>query len=299
VTAPAEPVARGIIARGAVARILPRSAVDGPGNRAVVFMQGCDFDCCYCHNPETRARCVHCGECVPACPAGALSSRPAAGPDRPFGITVAWDAARCVDCGACVAACRRDSSPKAVTMSAAEVLASLGRQRAFLSGLTVSGGECALQPAFLESLLVASRAAGLPGLVDTNGSTDYRELPGVVEAAEGFMLDVKAWDEAEHRALTGASNRAVITNLRFLAAAGKLYELRTVVVPGRFDAERTVREVSRILVTLGSAARYKLIRFRPQGVRARWRDLPLPDDGMMEALAGLARAEGVREVVVV
>ncbi|HOZ73458.1 MAG TPA: YjjW family glycine radical enzyme activase, partial [Spirochaetales bacterium] len=280
-------------------RILPRSAVDGPGNRAVVFMQGCDFDCCYCHNPETRARCVHCGECVPACPAGALSSRPAAGPDRPFGITVAWDAARCVDCGACVAACRRDSSPKAVTMSAAEVLASLGRQRAFLSGLTVSGGECALQPAFLESLLVASRAAGLPGLVDTNGSTDYRELPGVVEAAEGFMLDVKAWDEAEHRALTGASNRAVITNLRFLAAAGKLYELRTVVVPGRFDAERTVREVSRILVTLGSAARYKLIRFRPQGVRARWRDLPLPDDGMMEALAGLARAEGVREVVVV
>jgi len=34
-------------------------------------------------------------------------------------------------------------------------------------------------------------------------------------------------------------------------------------------------------------------------VRARWRDLPLPDDGMMEALAGLARAEGVREVVVV
>ena len=291
--------AGGVVARGVVARILPRSAVDGPGNRAVVFLQGCDFDCLYCHNPETRALCVHCGECVPACPSGALTTRPAAGPKRPFGLEVRWDATRCVDCGACVAACRRDSSPKAVTMSAAEVLASLGRQRAFLSGLTVSGGECALQPAFLESLLVASRAAGLPGLVDTNGSTDYRELPGVVEAAEGFMLDVKAWDEAEHRALTGASNRAVITNLRFLAAAGKLYELRTVVVPGRFDAERTVREVSRILVTLGSAARYKLIRFRPQGVRARWRDLPLPDDGMMEALAGLARAEGVREVVVV
>lgn len=291
--------AGGVVARGVVARILPRSAVDGPGNRAVVFLQGCDFDCLYCHNPETRALCVHCGECVPACPSGALTARPAAGPKRPFGLEVRWDATRCVDCGACVAACRRDSSPKAVTMSAAEVLASLGRQRAFLSGITVSGGECGLQPAFLESLLVASRAAGLPGLVDTNGSTDYAALPALVEAAEGFMLDVKAWDEDEHRALTGASNRAAIANLRFLAAAGKLYEVRTVVVPGSFDAELTVREVSRALVDSGSAARYKLIRFRPQGVRARWRGLPVPDDDTMAALAALARAEGVREVVVV
>ena len=91
----------------------------------------------------------------------------------------------------------------------------------------------------------------------------------------------------------------VIANLRFLAAAGKLYEVRTVVVPGSFDAERTVREVSRALVDSGSAARYKLIRFRPQGVRARWRGLPVPDDDTMAALAALARAEGVREVVVV
>lgn len=39
--------------RGAVAQIINFSAVDGPGNRLAVFLQGCYFNCWYCHNPET------------------------------------------------------------------------------------------------------------------------------------------------------------------------------------------------------------------------------------------------------
>jgi len=39
--------------RGLVADTIPFSSVDGPGNRFVVFLQGCNFDCLACHNPQT------------------------------------------------------------------------------------------------------------------------------------------------------------------------------------------------------------------------------------------------------
>lgn len=36
-----------------VADVVDASCVDGPGNRYVVFLQGCTFNCVACHNPHT------------------------------------------------------------------------------------------------------------------------------------------------------------------------------------------------------------------------------------------------------
>ncbi len=45
--------------KGYINNIIKSSIVDGPGNRIAIFMQGCNFNCWYCHNPETIKKSEH------------------------------------------------------------------------------------------------------------------------------------------------------------------------------------------------------------------------------------------------
>lgn len=47
------PEAEGRLVTGRVHSIQSLGAVDGPGLRSVVFLQGCPLRCAYCHNPDT------------------------------------------------------------------------------------------------------------------------------------------------------------------------------------------------------------------------------------------------------
>ena len=153
-----------------VNKIIPFSSVDGPGNRTAIFLQGCNINCMYCHNPETRDK---------------------------YG------------------------DPKITTvteMSADEVLEQVKKQIPFVRGITVSGGECMLQPDFLTELFTKIKVLGLSTMIDTNGTIDFADKQDLLAVTDGVLLDIKAFDSDTHRKITGAGNETVIANARFLAS---------------------------------------------------------------------------------
>lgn len=277
--------------RAPVNRIVPFSSVDGPGNRTAVFLQGCNFNCRYCHNPETIRVCTHCGACVSVCPVGAL---------RIEDGEVRYDWAKCKMCDACIHICPHSSCPRIRNLSDEECMHEIEKQIPFIRGVTVSGGECTLHRDFLVALSRRVRAHGLGFLLDSNGNYDFSADGELLNAVDGVMLDVKAWEAENHLRLTGADNDLVRRNLDFLATAGKLEEVRTVVAPDWMNPEETVQAVSRRLVSLGAAnTRYKIIRYRPMGVRSEYCDQSVPTKERLNALAERANVLGIANTVLI
>ena len=286
-----------------VNRIIPFSSVDGPGSRTAVFLQECNVDCRYCHNPETRNLCTGCRECVRVCPAHALAYEQGQG-----GMSgrVLYYPEKCVFCDTCIRTCHYGSSPRIRQMNAAEVFSEVARQIPFIRGITVSGGECMLHPDFLTELFAVCKKHMLHTLIDSNGTIPFMPFTELLTVTDGVMLDVKAYAEDEHRKVTGAGNKTVLENAIFLAEAGKLYEVRTVVADGLFDAEDTVRRTVRLLagcscggVSALDTVRYKLITYRENGVREQYRIYQPPAPERMEYLAEAAKEEGIKQVMIV
>ena len=279
---------------GLITDVIEFSAVDGPGNRFVVFTQGCNLDCVACHNPYTINPCIDCGDCVVVCPSGALSQNRAG--------TVLWDAGRCTGGDICIDVCEYDSTPKAQTLAVAEVVERIRPAAPFLSGVTISGGEATQQAGFVQALFTAIKAdpglARLTCFVDTNGDADagvWESLDPVMDAA---MVDLKCLDEAIHRRMTGSGNERILASIRLLAAVGKLYEVRLLLLPGVNDADELLAATGRWLSDVDPRMRVKVIGFRRHGVRPSPIPLRETSTGQRAHYAKVLRSCGDFDLVV-
>jgi pyruvate-formate lyase-activating enzyme len=148
----------------------------------------------------------------------------------------------------------------------------------FLSGVTVSGGEATLQAAFVAAFFEAlgrdPATASLTRYVDSNGCADAATWDMLLPVTDGVMLDLKALDCETHLALTHHSNAPVLMSLHHLAAAGKLAEVRLLIVPGYNDSEDALRDTGDYLAEHAPGVPVRIIGFRPHGVRAAARDIP-------------------------
>ena len=278
--------------RAQISRILTWSAVDGPGNRMVLFLQGCNFNCLACHNPHTMGHCNDCGECLPACPTPALSMLEG---------KMRFDPTLCTKCDACLDACPINASPMAESYSVADVLAVIRENRDFISGLTVSGGEATLQLPFVRALFAAMGDAPdlghLTRFIDTNGYLGPDAWKSVLAVTDGVMLDIKAFDPDRHRFLTGRDNARSLESARLLHAAGKLYELRFLMIPGQTDSEAEIDSLVAFVRALGGPVRVRLNAFRTHGVRGVAADWPPMQKDRVDEAARILADAGIGPVV--
>ncbi|MFL0267684.1 YjjW family glycine radical enzyme activase [Candidatus Clostridium radicumherbarum] len=273
-------------------KVIDSSVVDGPGNRTAIFFQGCNFNCKYCHNPETINNCINCKECVPKCPVQALSVVEG---------KVHWNKEICIDCDACIKVCRFNASPKIQNLSVEEVVNHIKKNMPFIQGITTSGGECTLQKDFLIPLFKETRKLGLTNFIDSNGSIKFSDYPELMEYTDSVMLDVKAFDNEEHLDLTSKANEIVLENARYLASIGKLFEIRTVVIDNYLNNRKTVYEITNMLKEYQKVReiRYKIIRYRHFGVREEYKNMRAPSENEMKNLKEIANNNGFSNVLLV
>jgi len=220
--------------------------VDGPGVRFVVFFQGCPMRCQYCHNPDT------------------------------------W------------------LTEDGTEMTAEEIMERFLRNAAFYKtgGITATGGEPMLQMEFLTELFSMAKERGIHTCLDTSGILFPGELAemkcretesgragnnGPGEAADTspnlrleavdrllavtdlVMLDIKHIRDAEHRKLTGHSNRNVLAFAKYLEQKQIPVWVRHVVVPGITFDEAELTELGNFIGTLSNLEKLEVLPYHALG----------------------------------
>ena len=253
---------------------------DGPGIRTTVFVKSCSIRCKWCSNPESihpkpelaynPGLCIgesQCGRCLKGlCPEFALFVT-GSGDDT---VSVNWDL--CTNCGACIPVCPSEALylfGKRMTVD--EVLDEVERDAAFYrqsgGGITVSGGECMLQPDFTAALLKGAHERGINTAVETACNVPWAFVEKVLPHVDVMLHDHKLTDPERHKKWTGVDNRRILENfknayekfpnIRFIA--------RTPLIPGVNDDEGHIRSVLDFIRPYKNVIDYELLPYHRYG----------------------------------
>ena len=227
------------------------AAVDGPGMRFVLFTQGCQFRCLYCHNPDT------------------------------------WKL-------------RHGKS-----MTVDQVLDEIRPYSFFLKmtgGLTISGGEPLLQPAFVgEVFRRAKQELGLHTALDTQGFLGDQIDDAWLDNVDLVLLDIKHFDPDAYQRLTAQPLAPTLQFAERLARLKKPVWLRYVLVPGLTDDLAMIGRLADYAAALGNVERVTVLPFHQLGAH-KWQELgldyalnntPTPTTELVESTKAVFRQSGL------
>lgn len=292
---------------GVVFDVQRHSLHDGPGLRTNVFLKGCPLRCQWCANPESQT----------------LSPEP-----------MLW-ANRCIDCGLFAAPCRvcwpewretarasqREIDDRVAVCptgaliwagtrrTAGEVMAEVLRDRPFYNqggGLTLTGGEPAMQPDFCEALLRLAKAASVTTAIETCGHASWPVFARLLPFLDTVLFDIKHIDAERHRRYTGMDNALILANLRRIVAAGAPVRVRVPLIPGFNATPDDVAAIAAFAAVLpGAVLGVDLLPYHSMG-RAKyaalgqdypWQDYSRLSTGEIQTLAAVVADHGLAVTV--
>jgi len=161
-------------------------------------------------------------------------------------------------------------------LTAKEVVADALRYRNFIrkGGITISGGEPLMQPAFVEAIFVEAKKAGIHTVLDTSGFLGAKASDRLLEYTDLVLLDIKSWTPETYKHVTGVSREPTLTFARRLNWMGKPVWLRFVLVPGLTDKSNNIRGVAAFAAELGNVERVEILPFHQYG-RSKYAELGL------------------------
>ena len=144
--------------------------------------------------------------------------------------------------------------------------------RALQGGLTISGGEPLVQPAFSGRIFGAAKGYGLHTALDTSGFLGASATDEYLKNVDLVLLDIKSWDPETYRRVT---RQDVAPTLRFaerLAAMGKPVWVRFVLVPGLTDDPANVAGVAKFVAPMKNVEWVEVLPFHQLGA-FKWKEL--------------------------
>lgn len=214
--------------KGRIHSLESMGLVDGPGVRAVVFMQGCRLRCLYCHNPDT------------------------------------WELYGGQE------------------IEARELVRRLSRFIPYFrdtGGVTFSGGEPLMQPAFLTECLERCKNAGISTCIDTAGQaaegTDQTLIERILDSTDLILFDVKHFDPKKYTDITGGELPKAEAFLHKAEDKGIPFWLRHVVVPGLTDGEDHMNKLKEYSDHIRGVQKVELLPYHLAGIH-KYERLEIP-----------------------